>query len=76
MYGVPLNFDSLLCESHHIYLTKRNGRRTQKRQDELAHQTDLRLYESRLINSAVAHLPSNKKKKRNTITLQVELVFG
>jgi hypothetical protein len=44
MYCVPMNFDSSFCESHHIYLTKRTGRRTQKRQDDLARQTAQRLY--------------------------------
>jgi hypothetical protein len=48
MYGVPTNFDSSFCESHHIYLTKRTGRRTQKRQDELAQQISQRLYEDKL----------------------------
>ena len=41
MYGMPSNFDSLFCESHHIHHTKRTGKRTQKRQDEFANQTAL-----------------------------------
>ena len=51
MYGVPLNFDSSFCESHHIQLMKRTGRRTQKRQDTLAFQTSMRVYEKNLIDS-------------------------
>jgi Cobalamin biosynthesis protein CobT (nicotinate-mononucleotide:5, 6-dimethylbenzimidazole phosphoribosyltransferase) len=54
MYGVPTNFDSSFCESHHIYLTKRTGRRTQKRQDELAQQTSQHLYEDKLLEAGMA----------------------
>ena len=53
MYGVPTNFDSSFCESHHTYHTKRTGRRTQKRQDELAQQTAERVYEATLLNTAL-----------------------
>jgi hypothetical protein len=64
MYGVPTNFDSSFCESHHIYLTKRTGRRTQKRQDELAQQTAQRLYEGTLLNAAVARFMRSSRLKR------------
>lgn len=39
MYGVPRNYDSSFCESHHSYHTKRTGRRTQKRQESMLYQT-------------------------------------
>jgi hypothetical protein len=51
MYGVPQNYDSSFCESHHIQLTKKTGRRTQRRQDTLAFQTSMRVYENNLLNS-------------------------
>lgn len=51
MYGVPLNFDSSFCESHHLHLTKKTGRRTQKHQDTLAFQTATRVYEKNLMDS-------------------------
>lgn len=54
MYGVPTNFDSSFCESHHINLTKRTGRRTQKRQDELARQTSQRVYEGTLLDATLS----------------------
>jgi hypothetical protein len=53
MYGVPTNFDSSFCESHHIHHTKKNGRRTQKRQDQLALQTARRVYESSLLDASI-----------------------
>lgn len=63
MYGVPSNFDSSFCESHHIYLSKRTGRRTQKRQDDLARQTAERVYESNLLSIAL-------RKSKNRIHRQ------
>jgi hypothetical protein len=53
MYGVPTNFDSSFCESHHIHHTKKKGRRTQKRQDQLASQTAQRVYESSLLDASI-----------------------
>jgi hypothetical protein len=50
MYGVPKTFDSAFCESNHITLTKKTGRRTQKRQDSLASQTAVRVYESSMLS--------------------------
>ena len=79
MYGVPCNFDSSFCESHHIYLTKRTGRRTQKWQDDLAMQTAMRVYEANLLSHAIQHSQQRrmskvkmhrKKKKRNRRTLR------
>ena len=53
MYGVPKTFDSAFCESNHITLTKKTGRRTQKRQDTLASQTAVRVYESSMLSHAL-----------------------
>jgi hypothetical protein len=68
MYGVPTNFDSSFCESHHIHHTKKTGRRTQKRQDELAQQTAQRVYEGSLLNEAIRRTRKTdpqKVKRRN-----------
>jgi hypothetical protein len=64
MYGVPSNFDSAFCESHHIHHTKKTGRRTQKRQDELASQTALRVYESNLLTAAMQRCGINGCRQR------------
>jgi hypothetical protein len=64
MYGVPTNFDSSFCESHHIYHTKRTGRRTQKRQDELARQTAQRVYEGSLLNMALRRTKVEESSNR------------
>ena len=60
MYGVPTNFDSSFCESHHIHHTKRTGKRTQKRQDDLAKQTALRVHEASILESAVQRTHLNR----------------
>jgi hypothetical protein len=73
MYGVPTNFDSSFCETHHIEHTKKTGRRTQKRQDELASQTAQRVYEANLLHSAQRKCRKRrqrKKKKRKNSALR------
>jgi hypothetical protein len=67
MYGVPLNFDSSFCESHHLHLTKKTGRRTQKHQDTLAFQTATRVYEKNLMDSICQYYYGDPfaKKKQN-----------
>jgi hypothetical protein len=76
MYGVPTNFDSSFCESHHIHLTKRTGRRTQRRQDELARQTSQRVYEGSVLQAAVARCNfygNIKPRKRKFVDRSVGL---
>jgi hypothetical protein len=68
MYGVPSNFDSSFCESHHIYLSKKAGRRTQKRQDDLARQTAERVYEANLLSIACRTSQKNINSKRQQKT--------
>lgn len=83
MYGVPTNFDSSFCESHHINLSKKTGRRTQKRQDELASQTAKRVYESILLRTAVKRCNfyknvkprGRKRRNRNDILLGSEFII-
>jgi len=72
MYGVPSNFDSSFCESHHIHHTKKTGRRTQRRQDELASQTARRVYEGNLLSKALqlcqTRHPKHRRRKNSTKT--------